>query len=316
MKEREIPVYLFTGFLESGKTTFIQDTLQDARFNAGERTLLLVCEEGEQEYEPEHFSGKNVTIRVLDGIEEMTEDNLERWATESRCERVIVEYNGMWQIQQLYDSMPNGWMPYQNMLFFDGNTFLNYNANMRSLVVDKLQDCELCVFNRLPDDADTLALHKVVRGVSRRADIVYEYHDGKVVPDEMEDPLPFDIDAPVIEIDDRDYALFYRDLTEEPRKYKDKIVDMKVQAAVDRRFPERHCAMGRHIMTCCVEDISFCPLVARMEDDMKIENSGWYQIRAKIDLRFSRLYGKKGPVLLLQSVVPTQPPEQKVATFY
>ena len=200
MKDREIPVYLFTGFLESGKTTFIQDTLQDGRFNAGEKTLLLVCEAGEEDYLPDRFSGKNVTIRSLDGIEDLTEKNLDRWAQESGCERVIIEYKGMWQIQQLYDSMPNGWMPYQNMLFFDGNTFLNYNANMRSLVVDKLQDCELCVFNRLPDDADTLALHKIVRGVSRRADIVYEYNDGKVVPDEMEDPLPFDLDAPALAV--------------------------------------------------------------------------------------------------------------------
>ena len=170
---KEIPVYLFTGFLESGKSTFIQDTLQDKRFNAGEKTLLLVCEEGEQEYEPENFSGHNVTIRTLENAQELTEEKLERFANESRCERVIIEYNGMWQIQTLYDAMPRGWLPYQNMLFCDGKTFLNYNANMRSLVVDKLQDCELCVFNRLPDDADTAELHRIVRGVSRRTDVYF-----------------------------------------------------------------------------------------------------------------------------------------------
>ena len=316
MKDREIPVYLFTGFLESGKTTFIQDTLQDGRFNAGEKTLLLVCEAGEEDYLPDRFSGKNVTIRSLDGIEDLTEKNLDRWAQESGCERVIIEYNGMWQIQQLYDSMPNGWMPYQNMLFFDGNTFLNYNANMRSLVVDKLQDCELCVFNRLPDDADTLALHKIVRGVSRRADIVYEYNDGKVVPDEMEDPLPFDLDAPVVEVGDRDYALLYRDLTEDPQKYKGKVLRYKVQAVVDRRMPEHFCAMGRHIMTCCAEDITFCPLVAKIPDGMQVENTAWYIMQAKLDLRFSRLYGKKGPVLMLEHIEPAEKPEQVVATFY
>ena len=318
MKDREIPVYLFTGFLESGKTTFIQDTLQDSRFNAGEKTLLLVCEEGEEEYLPDRFynHGKNVTVQTLDGIEDLTEENLERWANESRCERVIVEYNGMWLIQKLYDSMPNGWMPYQNMLFFDGNTFLNYNANMRSLVVDKLQDAELCVFNRLPDDADTLALHKVVRGISRRADIVYEYNDGKVVPDEMEDPLPFDLDAPVVEVEDRDYALLYRDLTEDPQKYKGKTLRYKVQAVVDRRMPEHYCALGRHIMTCCAEDITFCPLVAKIPEGMTLENTAWYTMQAKLDFRFSRLYGKKGPVLMLESVEKAAPPVEVVATFY
>lgn len=316
MAGKEIPVYLFTGFLEGGKTTFIQDTLQDARFNSGEKTLLLVCEEGEQEYEPENFAGKNVHIQIVDALEELTEENLEQWAATCSCERVIVEYNGMWQIQKLYDSMPRGWLPYQNMLFFDGNTFLNYNANMRSLVVDKIQDAELVVFNRLPGDADTMALHKIVRGISRRADIVYEFRDGKVVPDEIEDPLPFDLDAPIVEIADNDFALFYRDLTEDPKKYKGKTVHVKVQAVTDKRFPDGYCAMGRHIMTCCVEDITYCPLVARICEGMQITNSGWYMILADIDFRFSRLYGKKGPVFMLREIESAQPPQQQVATFY
>lgn len=316
MAGKEIPVYLFTGFLEGGKTTFIQDTLQDARFNSGEKTLLLVCEEGEQEYEPENFAGKNVSIQIVDELEDLTEENLEQWAASCSCERVIVEYNGMWQIQKLYDSMPRGWLPYQNMLFFDGNTFLNYNANMRSLVVDKIQDAELVVFNRLPGDADTMALHKIVRGISRRADIVYEFRDGKVVPDEIEDPLPFDLDAPIVEIADNDFALFYRDLTEDPKKYKGKTVHVKVQAVTDKRFPDGYCAMGRHIMTCCVEDITYCPLVARIGGGMQIANSGWYMILADIDFRFSRLYGKKGPVFMLREIESAQPPQQQVATFY
>ena len=52
-ENRQIPVYLFTGFLEGGKTKFIQETLEDGRFNKGEPTLLLVCEEGIEEYAPE-----------------------------------------------------------------------------------------------------------------------------------------------------------------------------------------------------------------------------------------------------------------------
>ena len=46
---QQIPMYVFTGFLESGKTKFIQETLEDPRFNSGEKTLLLVLEEGEEE---------------------------------------------------------------------------------------------------------------------------------------------------------------------------------------------------------------------------------------------------------------------------
>lgn len=311
-----IPVYLFTGFLECGKTTFIQDTLEDKRFNGGERTLLLVCEEGEEEYSPEKFSGKNVKICSIDDVDGLDEKYLEDLVKSYKAERVIIEYNGMWQIQNLYDNMPEDWVPYQDMLFFDTNTFLTYNQNMRSLVVDKLSDCDLVVFNRIEKGFDTMQLHKIVRGVSRRAQILYEYADGTLVPDEIEDPLPFDINAPVIEIEDRDFALFYRDLTEDMKKYKGKTVKFKGIAATDPKFPEKTCALGRHIMTCCADDIQYCGLVSKVKDISLVQNSCWYIVEAEIDIRFSRLYGKKGPVFNVKSLTLTDAPDEQVATFY
>lgn len=311
-----IPVYLFTGFLESGKTTFIQDTLEDKRFNSGERTLLLVCEEGEEDYDPVKFSGKNVKICSLDSEDELDENNLESLVKSFNAQRVLVEYNGMWMIQDFYDNMPEDWVPYQNMLFFDTNTFLSYNANMRSLIVDKLSDCDVVVFNRIPQGFDTMQLHKIVRGISRRTNILYEYADGTLIPDEIEDPLPFDINAPVIEVEDRDFALFYRDITEEMKKYKGKTVRFKALAATDPRFPDKTCALGRHIMTCCADDIQYCGLVSKVKDIDEVKNSAWYIVTAEIDIRFSRLYGKKGPIFNVKSLIDAEAPDDQVATFY
>ncbi len=311
-----VPVYLFTGFLESGKTTFIQDTLEDKRFNSGERTLLLVCEEGEDEYDSSKFSGKNVKITFVDEKDKLNENYLKKLADSIKAERVIVEYNGMWQIQDFYDNMPEDWMPYQNMLFFDCNTFIAYNANMRSLVVDKLSDCDVAVFNRIPQGFDTMQLHKIVRGTSRRTQILYEYADGTLIPDEIEDPLPFDIEAPVIEVEDKDFGLFYRDLTEEMKKYKGKKVKFKAMAATDPKFPSGTCAIGRHIMTCCADDIAFCGLVSKVKDLSSVENSAWYYVTAEVDIRFSRMYGKKGPIFNVLELTPAQPPDELVATFY
>lgn len=312
----QIPVYIFTGFLESGKTTFIQDTLEDKRFNAGERTLLLLCEEGEEEFDSSKFSSKNVFIEVIDDKEELNEKNLENMIKKHKAERVVVEYNGIWLIQDFYDNMPENWMPAQSMLFFDSNTFLSYNSNMRSLVVDKLQDAEVIVFNRIEVGTDTMEYHKIVRGISRRADILYEYKDGTLIPDEIEDPLPFDINAPVIEIEDKDYALFYRDLTEEMKKYKEKVVKFTAVAAVDPKFPDKTCVLGRHIMTCCADDITYCGFVSKLGDIKVPENYQWFKVTAKIDIRFSRLYAKKGPVFYVQELLPVSAPEQQVATFY
>ena len=135
----EIPVYLFTGFLDSGKSTFLQSTLEDKRFNNGERTLVLLCEEGECELDPTRFSGKNVTVQYVDSAEELTASNLTAWQKGCRAQRVMVEYNGMWAMDDLFGNLPKNWVVYQEMMFADANTFAVYNTNMRERVVDKLQ---------------------------------------------------------------------------------------------------------------------------------------------------------------------------------
>lgn len=316
MKTKEIPVYLFTGFLESGKTKFIQGTLEDKRFNSGEKTLLLVFEEGEEEYEPEKFSGKNVHIKVVEDKDDMTEENLAEWAEKIRAERVVVEYNGMWLVNDFFEAMPENWAVYQIIFVADSATFESYNANMRSLVVDKLNMCELTVFNRFDKNRDKMIYHKIVRGVTRRSDIIYDYADGTSEFDDIEDPLPFDVNADIIEVEDRDYALLYRDIMENMKDYNGKTVKFKGVCAANKRFPENTFACGRHIMTCCVEDITYCAFPVRWQNSDSIKNEEWVNLTAKLEIRFSRLYGKKGPVLTALKVEPASAPEQEVATFY
>lgn len=313
---KDIPVYLFTGFLESGKTKFIQETLEDKRFCNGERTLLLVCEEGEEEYAPDQFADDSVFIRVIEDQSELTAENLAGFVCETRAQRVVIEYNGMWLLDALYGAMPQGWMVYQEFLFVDAATFLTYNANMRQLVFDKLKSCELVVFNRFKPDMDKMEFHKIVRGASRRSDIAYEYVGGKVEYDDIEDPLPFDLDAPIVEIADEDYALWYRDMSEEPKKYEGKTVRFKCRALVRKKLPSGCFVVGRHVMTCCVEDIQFAALVCQWDKADTVQDDTWMILTAKINFKFHRAYSKKGPVLIYISSEPCPAPEQTVATFY
>lgn len=313
---QDVPVYLFTGFLEAGKTKFIQETLEDKRFNSGEKTLLLLCEEGEEAYDISSMSGQNVYLRTIEEPEELNPAHLTRLLTECGAERVVLEYNGMWQLTQLYQNLPENWAVYQEMFFADASTFLQYNANMRSLVVDKLNTCELVIFNRFDKSMDKMAFHKIVRGISRRTDIAYEYADGQVEYDDIQDPLPFDIDAPVIHIADKDYALWYRDMMEDPKKYDGKTVNFKGVVAVDTKFPPDTFAVGRHVMTCCVEDIQYCCIVAEWEKTRMLQPRQWLQVVGKICVQKHKLYRGKGPVLKVQTVVMTGAPMQEVATFY
>ncbi len=313
---KEIPVYLFLGFLESGKTKFIQDTLCDERFNNGEKTLLVVCEEGIEEYEPTLFSGSNVMIKAIEDAEELTAKALSRMAKESACERVIIEYNGMWPLETLLSNLPKGFRIVQCMMFADATTFIKYNQNMRNQTVDKLKVSELVVFNRMDKSIDKMELHKIVRGVSRRSDIAYEYPDGNVEYDDIEDPLPFDIESPVIKIEDSDYALWYRDLLEETDKYNGKTVKFRGICAYDSRMPDNTFVAGRHIMTCCIDDVEYSPIVCICKNKHSIKSRDWVMVTGTIKIEYCKFYQGKGPVIHIEETAITSPPAQELATFY
>ena len=313
----ETPVYLFLGFLESGKTKFIQETLEDPRFSSGEKTLLLVCEEGEEEYETIRFSNaESVELVVIEDKEDLNEAHLAELQLKYGAERVVVEYNGMWELNDFFNAMPEGWMINQLMTFFDSRTFLNYNANMRQLVYDKLVNTQLVVFNRYDDSMDKMEFHKIVRAITRRADIVYEREDGKADFDDIEDPLPFDINAPVIEIEDRDYAFFYRDLTENLEAYIGKTVKFLGIVATDKRLDPTDIVVGRHVMTCCEADIQYCGLACVLPEEMNLKTRDWIRVTAKVEFKKHRIYKGKGPVLIAEKVVVCDAPEEQLTTFY
>ena len=325
---REIPVYLFTGFLEAGKTTFIQETLEEPGFNSGERTLLLLCEEGEEEYSPERFASRNVFIEIVEDEEDLTAGYLEGLLDKHRAERVIVEYNGMWLVDSLYLALPEDWLVYQEFLFLDSRTILIYNENMRQLVYDKLKTAEMIVFKHCDrallekEDADGLSLkmrlHKLVRAASRKNQIVYEFGPDDAEPDMIPDPLPFDINAPVITVNDGDYAEWYRDINEHESAYDGKEIHIKGRLMNGGQIPADRFVFGRHVMTCCVEDIQFAGFAAKWTDEAATyENGQWIDVRALIRIQDDELYvdGRPGPVLFCSQVTPCDPADPEVAQF-
>lgn len=318
MPDTQIPLYLFTGFLEGGKTKFIQETLEDPRFNSGERTLVLQCEEGEEELDFSAYPPKSyVVLQTLPDPQLLTKEHLRELLEDADASRVVMEYNGMWQLSWLYNALPDTWAVYQEMCFVDSTTFLQYNTNLRSLVVDKLQSCELVVFNRFDrKNMDKMAFHKIVRALSRRTDIAYESADGQVEYDDIQDPLPFNINAPVIRIEDSDFALWYRDIMEEPKKYDGKTAMFRGMVWKEAGFPPKTFALGRHVMTCCVQDITYDCFAAEWGKADVLKPRQWVVVTAKIHLQRHKLYRGKGPVLQIEKLALTGAPKQQVATFY
>ena len=315
-KKQEMMVYVIMGFLEAGKTSLIKDLLQDELFDDNAKTLILACEEGEEEYDLSTYPYKNVYLEVLDQQTVSTEE-LKALQKKYKAERVVAELNGMQQVGDLYMRFPSQWAIAQEVMFADSTTIMAYNANMRNLVMDKLVGAQMVVFNRMTPGADVMPFHKLARAANRRIDILYDYTDGTTKFDEIEDPLPFDINAPVIEVKDEDYALWYRDVSEEPEKYSGKTVHFKAQVAMLRRDKNNMFAPGRFVMTCCVEDIQFCGIPCRYDEASKLESRSWVMVTAKITAEEHPLYkGDVGPMLTALSVeTGAQPADPDVATF-
>ncbi|MBQ8381185.1 MAG: hypothetical protein IJY18_04750 [Clostridia bacterium] len=311
----DIPIYLFTGFLEAGKTSFIKETMNDENFNDKKRKYLIIqCEEGEEELLPEDF-GDNVSVCRFEREDDIVAERLIARQKRAKADVIIIEYNGMWTLDKLYNALPDNFLVYQEILVADSTTIGAYNANMRQLVVDKLTSCEMAVFNRVTESTDKMALHKLVRGVSRKANICYESVDGEIEFDDIQDPLPFDINAPVINIEDDDFAIFYRDMTEEFPKYNGKTVRFKGIVATDSKLPRSSFAIGRHIMTCCEADIAYRGVVANGMGQLKLKTRDWVIVEGTLSEEYSDLYQGEGPVLTVKKIERAEKPKVEVATF-
>ena len=321
----EIPVYLFVGFLESGKTKFIQETFEDPNFDSGDKTLLLVCEEGEEEYNEKKFAFPGVTLKVLEDKAELNPQNLARLEKESGAGRVVIEYNGMWLLQDLANNLPENWIVYQCIATADGTTALTYarDNSMRSLLLDKIARSELIVFNRaeaVNNDAARQELHKLVRQASRKCDIAYEFKDGSVAYDDIPDPLPFDVDAPVIEIPEEFFGIWYMDCMDDPKKYDGKTVKYLAQVCQTPQAGKGAFVPGRFAMTCCVQDIQFVGMPCKYDDYKSLEQRSWINITAKVNVKYHPIYkgqtpDSTGPVLTAISVEPGEKPAQDVVMF-
>lgn len=315
--EKTIPVYLFLGFLDSGKTRFMQENLCDREFMSGEKTLIVLCEEGEEELDPSQYQGgQNVTIVTVSDKEELTESFLSKAAKKARAERVLIEYNGMWMLNDLGQALPKNWQIFQIMMTADSATFDRYNSNMRQLVYDKISAAEVVFFNRYDDSIDKMTLHKIVRAINRRANILYEYKDGSVAQDQIVDPLPFDVNAPVIEVKDEDFGLLYLDAMDKPQEYDGKTVQFKALVARNPKLPKDTFVGGRFAMTCCVEDIRYVGFLCRWSQASTLANKGWYTVTATVQAKRDPLFGGElGPLLHVTDVKTAQKPVEETVYF-
>ena len=306
----ETPIYLIAGFLDAGKTTFINNILADG-FAREEKTLLICCEEGEVEYVPALLN--NVVVVTLEDESELTKEFLYECKRKFKPEQVLIEYNGMWPMDKMRD-LPADWILYQVMTLADATSFELYVKNMGQLMMEKIANADMIAFNRCTDDLKAALRQRNFRMVNNRADIYLEDIAGNTEEYITDDTPPFDLNQDIIHIPDDDYGVFYVDVMDHPERYVDKVCRMKLVMGHSKQWPGT-CCPGRFAMVCCEDDIAFLGLIAIGEGLDKFENYDWAEAVVKMGIAEHPAYQGPGPVMFVQSIRPCEPAKPDIVSF-
>ena len=314
MKDSRIPLYLITGFLDSGKTTLLTDTLNMDYFNDGQRTVLLMCEDGEEEYDQQQLSHRNCRLIPIESQEQLNTAFLQEIDRRYQPERVLMEYNGMWPIQILRDlKLPKNWGLYQAIDVIDGTTFETYRNNMQSMIIDMVTEADMVLFNRCTADMPMSGWKRSIRAANRMCEIVFEDDRGEEL--EVEDILPYSLEEPHITLEDPDYGIWYLDIQEHPERYVGKTITYKAQAMTGMRLPKGSFVPGRNAMTCCAEDIRFFGFLCKYDTVRSLKKGEWITVTAEIKWEEAAVYEGEGVVLYAQSVEKAERPEDPLVYF-
>lgn len=307
----EIPVYLIAGFLDAGKTSFINDTLTDG-FAGEDKTLLIQCEEGEEEYDPQAL--RNVSVVTAACEEEITRQTLQIWEKKYQPKQVMVEYNGMWSLEKFWRTLPDNWILYQVMTLVKADTFDLYARNMGQQMMEKITNADLIIFNRCTPELRDALRRRNLRMTNRHAEIYLENVDGSSENYLTGDESPFDLTPPVVEIPDDDFGVWYVDVMDHPDRYVGKTLHMKLVMFRSKKWKGTACP-GRFAMVCCANDIQFLGLVAEGDALSPYQNRQWMDALVRMEICEHPAYKGRGPLMHVLEAKPSKGANPEVVSF-
>ena len=312
---RDIPVYLFTGFLESGKSTCIQEVLEEGNFSDGLRTLFLITEEGEKEVDEALMRQNRVTPVVIEEEENLTEYDCNKLVKKYKPDRIVIEVNGMWDMAKLLnETLPENWTVVQTFTTVNAETYEVYVNNMKSLMMAHFQMSDLVIFNRCTQDMNKPSMRRSVKAINRGTQVIFEAADGSVESN-IDEELPYDVNAHVIELEDDDFGLWYLDASEHPDKYVDKKIIFKGQVYRNRTFPADAFVPARAAMTCCADDIAKIGFICHYPEADRFATDSWVKVTVEVRPEYSRRQDALVPMLYADKVEAAEPPAEEIVYF-
>ncbi len=306
------PVYMINGFLESGKTEFITYTLAQPYFQIRGKTLLILCEEGEKEYDADLLKQSRTELVLIEEEEEFTTGRLIELEKKYKPERIIIEYNGMWNYKEM--KLPWHWKIEQQITTIDASTFPMYFTNMKSLLAEQIRKSELIIFNRCDGVGDLSSYKRNIKAINQKAEIVFEDANGEI-NEIMEEDLPYDLKASVIDLNNEGYGIWYLDSLDHLERYEGKTVRFIAMVLKPEQFPHNYFVPGRMAMTCCAEDMAFLGYACEYDQTDALTNKQWVKVTARVEKEYFADYQGEGPVLHALNVEPAKAPKEEVISF-
>ncbi len=306
------PVYVINGFLESGKTEFITFTLGQPYFQIKGKTLLILCEEGENEYDDGLLNKSRTEVEVIEEEEDFTPAHLVELEKKHKPDRIIIEYNGMWNYKNM--KLPWYWKIEQQITTIDGSTFPMYYTNMRSLLAEMVRKSEMIIFNRCDGIEDLNSYKRNIKAVNPSADVIFEDANGEI--DEIfEEDLPYDLNADVIVLDNMGYGIWYLDSMDHLERYIGRKVQFVARVLRPEHFPDNYFVPGRMAMTCCADDLAFLGFACEYEGSHELQQKEWVKVTATVTREYWEDYKGEGPILHAISVEKTAAPKEEIISF-
>ena len=317
-KSKEVPVYLFFGFLEGGKTSFIMETMKEGQFRDGKKTVYILCEEGLKEIDEEQLQVNKFKTVNIEEQSEISEERFLEIDKKLKPDRVIIEYNGMWDQDALVEALPENWRVAEGIAAVDASTYTDHLNNMKMLMLNQFTYSYLILFNRcteeMAENGDLAGFKRTARAKNRRAQVIFEMTDGSI-NNNIREELPYDLNADLIDIEDDDFGIWYIDSFDHMDNYIGKRVRFKGQVYFPKKRDRDIFVPGRFAMTCCAADIQFVGFQCRYEHAEELKEKDFITVTATV--RAAKMPGVEGPVpfLIADSVEAAEPPQEEVVMF-
>ena len=314
----ETPVYVFTGLLESGKTTLIYEVAGEEDVLEPGTTVLVQCEEGEVSFSEEFLRKSSMVLMKAEDPEDLNGALWERIERDYEPAQVLVEYNGMWETERLFDcGMPKDWYIGGIYTTVNAETADLYMTNMRKMFMEPLKPSNLVIINKCDGDTDKIRFRRAIKGLNPQCQLAFESKDGEMMENAV-DEMPFDYSGDVVKIDDMDYGLWYVDAIEHPSRYVGKEICFRGRYCASMDENSEYFVPGRHVMTCCEDDIQFLGFVCFFHkgETAGFAHGDWCDVRVRFGFGEHEMYGyDEGPILELISIKRSGKPEQELVTF-